>query len=133
MNDHIGKDRNNKYSLHNSSNKNGEYLEEFYLENRLACLSTKFQKREGKLWTYPQPNYVKAQLDYIFTNKKWMNSTLKWEAYYSFEEVSSNHRSAKIRLSLRRNKTQLKLYDLTGPHSPTVIIEINIGICKKQV
>ena len=66
----IGKKVNHKFSLHNSSNRNGERLTDFMLENRLSCLSTKFQKRKGKLWTYTYTNNTKAQIDYIFINKK---------------------------------------------------------------
>ena len=52
MNARIGKNINPKFSLHNSSNRNGDYPTDFTLENRLTCLNTKFQKRNGKLWTY---------------------------------------------------------------------------------
>ena len=60
---------------------------------------------KGKLWTYTYANNAKAQIDYILINKKWIYSALNWEAYFSFEGVSSNHRiiTAKIHLSLRRN------------------------------
>ena len=51
MNAQIGKNVNHKFSLHNSSNRNGQHLTNFTLENRLAYLNTNFQKREGKLWT----------------------------------------------------------------------------------
>ena len=44
MNAQIGKDKNNQFSLHNLSNRNGEYLGEFSLENRLPCLNTNFRK-----------------------------------------------------------------------------------------
>ena len=83
----IGKNINNKFSLHNSSNRNGEHLTDFTLE---------------KLWTYTYANNTKAQIDYILRNKKWNNSTLNYEAYSFFEEVPSNHRivTAKIWLSL---------------------------------
>ena len=47
MNAQIGKNINDKFSLHNSSNKNGEHLTDFTIENRLTCLNTKFQKRKG--------------------------------------------------------------------------------------
>ena len=43
MNAKIGKNV-NKFSLHNLSNINGEYLTDFTQENRLTCLNTKFQK-----------------------------------------------------------------------------------------
>ena len=40
MNAQIGKNGNNKYSLHNTSNKNGQHLTDFKIENRLICLKT---------------------------------------------------------------------------------------------
>ena len=43
MNAQIGKNKNNKFSLHSSSNRNGEHLTDFSLGNRLTCLNTKFQ------------------------------------------------------------------------------------------
>ena len=49
MNAQIGKNGNNKYSLHNTSNRNGQHLTDFMIENRLACLNTNYQRREGKL------------------------------------------------------------------------------------
>ena len=65
----------------------------------------KLPKRVGKLWTYTYANNSKAQIDYVFINNKWKNSAINWEAYSSFEGVSSDHRIviAKIRLSLRKN------------------------------
>ena len=56
MNAQIGKNGNNKYSLHNTSNRNGQQLTDFMIENRLTCLNTNFQKREGKLWTCTYAN-----------------------------------------------------------------------------
>ena len=108
MNAQIGKSRNNKYSLHNTSNRNGQHLTEFMMENWLTCLNTNYQKREGKLWTYIYTNNSKAQIDSVFINKKWKNSAINCEAYSSFEGVSSNHRivTAKLQLSLRKNATQ---------------------------
>ena len=108
MNAQIGKDNNNKFSFHSLPNRNGEHLAEFSLENGLVCLNTKYQKRKGKMWTYTYPNSTKAQLDYILLNKKWINSAMNCEAYSSFEGVSTDHRivTAKIRLSLRKNKKQ---------------------------
>ena len=105
MNAQIGKNGNNKYSLHNTSNRNGQHLTDFMIENRLSCLNTNYQKREGKLWTYTYANNTKAQIDYVLMNKKWKNSALNCEAYFSFEGVSTDHRivTAKIRLSLRKN------------------------------
>ena len=116
MNAQIGKNGNNKYSLHNMSNRNGQHLTDFMIENRLACLNTNYQKWEGKLCTYTYANNSKAQIDYVFINKKWKNRAISCEAYSSFEGVSSNHRivTAKIRLSLRKNTTRIattKHYD----------------------
>ena len=116
MNAKIGKNRNNKYSLHNTSNRNGQHLTDFMIENKLACLNTNYQKREDNLWTYTYANNTKAQIDYVLINKKWKNSALNCEAYSSFEGVSTDHRivTAKIRLSLRKNAKQTattKQYD----------------------
>ena len=102
MNARIGKSVNHKSSLHNLSNRNGEHLTYFRLENRSTCLNTKFQKRKGKLWTYIYANNTQSQIEYVFLNKKWNYSALNCEAFSSFEGVSSDHRivTAKIRLSL---------------------------------
>ena len=108
MNAQISKNVNHNLSFHNLSNRNGEHLTDFTLENRLTCLNTKFQKRKGKLGTYTYAKNIKAQTDYVFMDKKWNNGALNFEAYSSFESVSSDHRSvtAKIRLSLRRKTTR---------------------------
>ena len=108
MNDQIGKNGNNKYSLHYTSNRNGQLLIDFMIENRLTCLNINYQKREGKLLTYTYANNSKAQIDYVFINKKWKNSAMNCEAYSSFKGVSSDHRivTAKIRLSLWKNTTR---------------------------
>ena len=105
MNAQIGKKGNKKYSLHNTSNRNGQHLTDFMIENRLTYLNTNYQKRKGKLWTYMYANNSKAQIDYVLIKKKWKNSAMNCEAYSSFEGVSSDHRlvTAKIRLSLRKN------------------------------
>ena len=112
MNAQIGKNRHNKYSLHNASNRNGQHLIDFMIENRLTCLNTNFQKREGKLWTYTYANKSKAQIDYVLINGKWKNSAMNCEAYSSFEGVSSDHRivTAKVRKNATRKATT-KHYD----------------------
>ena len=91
MNAQIGKNINHKFSPHNSSNRIGEHLTDFTLENRLTCLNTKFQKREGKLWIYTYANNAKIQVDYVFISKKWNNSASNCETYSSFVGVSSDH------------------------------------------
>ena len=60
MNAQIAKNVDNKFSLHNLSNRNWEHLTDFTLENRSTCLNTKFQKRKGKLWTYTHANNAKG-------------------------------------------------------------------------
>ena len=77
MNVQIGKDETNKFCLQNTPNRKGEYLIDFSFENRQTSLYTKFEKREGKLWTYIYSNNAEAQMDYIFINKNWINSALK--------------------------------------------------------
>ena len=116
MNAQIRKNLNNKFSFHYSSNRKGAHQTDFRLENIFTHLNSKFQKREGKSWTYTYANKVKAQIENILINKKWNNSTLNCEAYSSFEVVSSDHQivTAKIRLSLRKNaarKTTAVHYD----------------------
>ena len=71
MNAQIGKNGHNKYSLHDTSDRNGQHLTDFMIENRLTCLNTNFQNREGKLWTYTYAKNNKAQIDNVFINKKW--------------------------------------------------------------
>ena len=44
MNAQIWKNRNNKHSLHNTSNRNGQHLTDFMIENRLTCLNTNYKK-----------------------------------------------------------------------------------------
>ena len=66
----IGKNRNYKFSLHNSLNRNGEHLTDFPLENRLTRLNTKFPKRKGKIWANTNANNSKARIDYVFINQK---------------------------------------------------------------
>ena len=50
MDAQIGKNVNNKFSLHNSSNRIREHVLDFTLENELTCFEAKFQKRKAKLW-----------------------------------------------------------------------------------
>ena len=48
MNAQIDKNINNKFSLPNSSSRNGEHLMDFAIENGLTCLNSKFWKRKEK-------------------------------------------------------------------------------------
>ena len=129
MNAQIGESRNRKFSLHNFSNRNGQHLTDFTIENRLTCLNASFQKREGKLWTYTYTNNTRAQIDYVLINKKWNNSALNCEAYSYFEGVSIYHRiiTAKIRLTHERmTLEQRPPNSMTGPCLITKILEIDI-------
>ena len=95
-----------------------EWTTDFTIENRLTFLNTNFQQREGKLWTYTYANNTKAQIDYVFINKKWKINAVNCEAYASFDSVSSDHRIAtiKIRLSLGKNATRQRPQStMTGP------------------
>ena len=109
MNAQIGKCEKDKFGLHDQLNKIGEYQTDFSFENSLLFLNTKLNKRGREIYG-PTPTQITqlAQLDYISINKKWINSTLNFEVYASFEGVSSDHRivTGKIRLSLYRNKKQ---------------------------
>ena len=79
-------------------------------------------------------NNYKAQLDYIFINKKEIITAVYCEAYFAFKGISSDHRivTAKICLSLYRNKKkkikkkQSKPYVMTGPYLPIEILAKNI-------
>ena len=113
MNVLIGKNVNNKFRLHNLSNRNGEHLMDFTLENRLKCLNF---RKERKLLTDTYANNAKAQIDLTLMNKKLINSTLNYEVYSSFEAMSTDHQivMAKIHLSLHRNPartTKFTQYD----------------------
>ena len=44
MNAQIGKNGNNKYSRHYTSNRNGQDLTDFMIKNRLTCLNTNYKK-----------------------------------------------------------------------------------------
>ena len=81
-------------------------------------------------------NNAKAQIDYILINKRWINSTQNSEAYSPFEGVSSDHRidTTKIRLSLRRNKTEtvkIKRYDWFSLTSRNISNEYKIIVRNK--
>ena len=127
MNAQIGKNRNNKYSLHNTSNRNGQHLIDFMIENRLTCLNTNFQKREGKLWTYTYANNSKAQIDYVFINRKWKNSAMNCEAYSSFEGVSSDHRIVTGMYYMVSKTRILSLWPITGMYYMVLKMENQHG------
>ena len=52
FNAHLGQNDSFKLSYHQNSNRNGEMFKNLLLENKLLCLNTHFQKRQGQTWTY---------------------------------------------------------------------------------
>ena len=108
MNAQLGQNEQHRFTYHNSCNRNGEYLQQFLNEIHLKCLNTRFQKRDGKLWTHTYLNNTKAQLDFLMINQKWINSVKNCEAYNTFEGVSSDHRIVTMdtNLSLRISKNK---------------------------
>ena len=62
MNAQIGKNVNNKFILHNSSNRNGEHLTDFTRENKLTYLNTKFPKRKRRYGPTPTQITLKHRL-----------------------------------------------------------------------
>ena len=95
-------------TAYTSSNRNGQHLTDFMIENRITCLNTNFQKKKSANYVPTYANNTKAQIDSVFMNKKLKNSAVNCEAYSSFVCVSSDHRivTVKIRLSLRKNATR---------------------------
>ena len=112
FNAHIGShDTDNKFTFHQSINTNGKLAIDYAEEADMITTNTHFQKRKGKLWTFPSDTGgIKTQVDYIMIRKKWMNSVKNCEAYNSFSNIGSDHRiiTAKINLSLRSNKKRTK-------------------------
>ena len=106
FNAHLGQNEKSPFTMYKESNRNGEHLEKFLLENGMYCLNSRFRKKEGKLWTHCHPNGSKSQIDFLLLNKKWINSALNCEAYNTFEGVSTDHRivSGTFQLSLRATK-----------------------------
>ena len=75
-------------------------------------------------------------MDYILINKKWINSALNREAYYSFEGLPCDHRiiTAKIPLSLRRNASQTTrtaLYEWSKLNNRDICDEYTITLRNK--
>ena len=67
MNAQIGKNKNNKFCLHNSPNRNGEYPVEFSFKNKFLGLNIKLRKRKkGKQQIYTYWNNSKTQLQGAF-------------------------------------------------------------------
>ena len=48
----LGQNNGFKYYFRELTNRNGNMLIYYLLENKLLCLNTYFQKRQGQSWTY---------------------------------------------------------------------------------
>ena len=134
MNAQIRKNGNQKYSQHNSSNRNGQHLTNFTIENTLTNLSTK--KGEKTKERLIRKQYLCTDRQRLY-NKKWKNSAVNCEAYSSFAGVSSDHRivSAKLRLTLRKNATRTTTtihYDLALLNNKDIRDKFEIEL-KKQI
>ena len=114
MNAQIGKNGNNRYSLHNTSNRNGQHLTEFMMENRLTCLNTNYQKREGKLWTYTYANFRSPNNHGKDTKKTPHCSTTK---HYDWALLNNRNIRDKYVLELRnRFETLQEKTDIGTPN-----------------
>ena len=98
------------FTISSVTNRNGLLLKDFMDEHNLLATNTRFQHRNGRLWTHKRPNGQLAQIDYILVRRKWINSVKNSRAYRSFEGIGSDHRivSCKCQISYRKCKTQSK-------------------------
>ena len=94
------------YTLHCTTNNNGELLQDFSQQHRLVICNTRFQKPQQKMWTYEDPKRSKHQIDYILWRKKWINSVKNCQAYNTMSAVGSDHRivTCFAKISYRINK-----------------------------
>ena len=49
----------------------------------------------GGLWIHNYLNNSKAEINYIFINKKWIDNAVDFEVHSSFDIASSDHRNKK--------------------------------------
>ena len=144
MNAKIGENDATASSFHETTNRNGRFLLDLMDGCNLTNLSTSFQKKKGKLWTFQYPNGQKGQIDHILINKKWGNSAMNCEAYNTYHCLNSDHRpcSAKLRLCLRANKKHaststnydwgLLMNDQTVKHAYTVEVKNRFQALQNQ-
>ncbi|XP_066923743.1 uncharacterized protein [Clytia hemisphaerica] len=93
-----------KYSLHDTSNRNGQLLTDFLHQFNLIAGNTVFQKPLPKLWTHRSPNGFLSQIDFVLYRKRWQNSIHDCQAFSSSNPIGSDHRivTARVKLSVRR-------------------------------
>ena len=112
FNAHVGQDL-VKYSFHEKTNKNGNFLYQHIVESNMLITNTSFQKRSGKLWTYcSDMSGAKSQIDFILINHKWKNTVKNVEAYNALNCLSSDHRlvTARLKLTFRTKKSSPKKF-----------------------
>ena len=80
------------YNKVHVTNRNGKIMLDFMDQFHLIATNTRFQNRTSKLWTHHRPSGDSAQLDYILSRKKWINSIKNSRAYNSFQGVNSDYR-----------------------------------------
>ena len=81
MNAEVGSEDIDPFSFHNKTNRNCNLLLEVTKEYELVSISTKFQKKKGKLCTHTYPNGERAQLDHILINKQCKISVMDCQSY----------------------------------------------------
>ena len=91
-----------RFSLHDTCNRNGVFMQDFINQFNLVIRITSFQKPHPKLWTHRSPTGSLAQIDYVIYRKRWRNSVTDFQAFSSSNPVGSDHRivSAKVKLSV---------------------------------
>ena len=115
------------YNKVNYYNRNGKNMLDFMDQFNLTATTTRFQNRTSKLWTHCRPSGDSAQLDYIISRKKWINSIKNSRAYNSFQGVNSDHRmvSCKCQISYRQRKATVK-DPMKGIDSRNVVADDNL-------
>ena len=101
-----------KFSYHQSTNRNGELLEDFLHQNNLLAGNTLFQKPKRKLWTWRHPSGYLSQIDFILYRKRWRNSIHDCQAHTSSVTIGGDHNivTANIKLSLRSRRKPVKRF-----------------------
>ena len=109
LNAHLGKTTSDDpgWYLHPLTNRNGRLLRDTLQEARLEATNHRFQKKEGKMWTFlSDGTLTKSLIDYILVRAKWRNSVKNTEACNTFHSLGSDHRAVicRIKVCLRKQK-----------------------------
>ena len=104
---HLGPE-NKLCTFHDKTNNNGKLLLDYSVETKLIIANTRFQKKQGKLFTFmSEMNNHKSQIDYILINNKWKNLLkfcecrirslyIKCKTYIEFTVQSGNTKEGKL-------------------------------------